>query len=270
MKKIILFLNIIIIVFAFAACQNRDFYSIDNQPPSPPSGLQVLNGDNVVDISWNYNHESDVAGYNVYYSYSYNGKYTLIGTTQNNYFADYDARNGNTYYYAVAAYDYNGNESELSYDDINATPRPEGFDATVFDYINFPNSGGFSFTSYSDVPYDDQSADFFFENYNGTFYIDVWKDSDIRDMGKTSDIYDIPYAPSDGWSTTKDAIAIPGHTYVIWTWDNHYAKIRVSSITNERMVFDWAFQTVQGNAMLKVKNVPAKRGPLDLSILKRK
>ena len=107
------------------------------------------------------------------------------------------------------------------------------------------------FTTYSTVPYDDQSTDFFFENYNGTYYLDVYKDSDIQDMGATNDIYDIPYAPDNGWSSTKDAIAKIGHTYVIWTWDNHYAKVRVRNITPDRIVFDWTFQLVQGNKELK-------------------
>ena len=38
----------------------------------------------------------------------------------------------------------------------------------------------------------------FFENYNGTFYLNVWDDSDIQDMGSTQDIWDISYAPN-GW-----------------------------------------------------------------------
>ena len=99
------------------------------------------------------------------------------------------------------------------------------------------------FALYSVVAYDSIDVDFFFENYQGTFYLDVWDDTDIQDMGPTNDIYDIPYAPTSGWSTTKDAVAIVGHTYVIWTWNNHYAKIRISNITNERVVFDWAYQT---------------------------
>ena len=32
---------------------------------------------------------------------------------------------------AVAAYDFNGNESELSYDVIYSTPRPEGFNQPI-------------------------------------------------------------------------------------------------------------------------------------------
>ena len=210
-----------------------------------------MNGDSRVDIYWNPNRESDVAGYNVYYSYSYSGKYTLIGSTRNDYFVDNGAVNGDTYYYAITAYDYNGNESDLSKDVVYSTPRPEGFNQAIYDYRNFPNSGGFSFFDYTIVPYNDQNCDFFFENYQGTFYLDVWDDSDIQDMGPTNDIYDIPYAPTGGWSSTKDAFAIVGHTYVIWTFDNHFAKVRIKNITADRVVFDWAFQLVQGETQLK-------------------
>ena len=252
MKKIILTIITLLLIVSFSACHINDpNYYVDNTPPAPPSGIYVLNGDNVVDISWNPNQERDVAGYNVYYAYSYNGKYTLIGSTANNYFTDDGANNGTTYYYAVAAYDYNGNESDLSYDVAYATPRPEGYNQSIFDYLNFPDNAGYSFTTYSTVPYDDQSTDFFFENYNGTYYLDVYKDSDIQDMGATNDIYDIPYAPDNGWSSTKDVIAKVGHSYVIWTWDNHYAKVRVKNITPDRIVFDWTFQLVQGNKELK-------------------
>jgi hypothetical protein len=264
MKNLFISVLLIFIAVFFTACEH-----IDNQPPSPPSGLNIINGDNQVYLSWNNSPSRDVAGYNVYYAYSYDGKYTLIGSTSNNYYIDYGAHNGNTYYYAVTAYDYNGNESELSYDNVSATPRPQGLNKEVFDYRNYPNLGGFSFSSYSVVPYNDSTSDFFYENYNGTFYIDVWSDTDIEDMGLTNDIYDIPYAPTSGWSSTHDVIAIPGHTYVIWTWDNYYAKIRVSSVTNSRMVFDWAFQTLQGNTQLKIKSFNAKRLPLVMSSFNR-
>jgi len=269
MKEKIFYTIAFLSIFLFAACSKHAIDQIDTTPPAPPTGLQVLNGDNRVDISWNPNTERDVAGYNVYYAYSYDGKYTLIGSTKNPYYTDSGAKDGVTYYYAVTAYDYNGNESDLSYENASATPRPEGFNATIFDYRNFPNTGGFSFTSYSAVPYDDSTVDFFFENYNGIYYLDVWKDTDIQDMGPTTDIYDIPYAPTTGWSTTKDAIAIVGHTYVIWAFDNRYAKIRVSNITSERIVFDWAFQTVVGNTQLKPKSTPSFRGHLDSKTLNR-
>ena len=265
MKKIIFYIIPFLTIFLFESCNKNDISRIDTQPPSAPTGLYVVNGDNRVDLSWNPNPERDVAGYNVYYSYSYDGKYTLIGSTQNTYYTDYDAKNATTYYYAVTAYDYDGNESDLSIDDVSATPRPEGFNENVFDYNQYPNQGGFSFVSYTIVPYDDQTADFYFEIYNGTPYIDVYGPTDIEDMGHTTDIYDIPYAPSSGWSPTHDAVAIPGHTYVIHTFDNFYGKIRVSSITSDRMIFDWAFQTVKGNTQLKISNVPNTRSKYNKS-----
>lgn len=235
-----------------------EFDEFDSRPPSEPANIRTITGDNRVDIIWDENYESDVAGYNVYYSYSYDGKYELIGSTEDNYFIDYDAKNGETYYYAVTAYDYNGNESDLSYDVVYDTPRPEGFNQAIFDFNISPNNSGYDFSNYLVVPYNGEDADFFFEIYNGTPYLDVWDDSDIQDIGATNDIWDVDVAPTSGWvqkdSTTdnfKYVEAIAGHTYVIWTWDNHFAKVRISNITNERIVFDWAYQLVEGNIELK-------------------
>jgi hypothetical protein len=273
MKKILLYSVTLLSVLLLSACDhrhNRDNYdNIDNTPPSPPVGLVVTNGDNSVDLSWNQNYEHDVEGYNVYSSYDYYGKYSLIGSTRNNYYTDYGARNGKTYYYAVTAYDYNGNESDLSKQNISATPRPQGLGESVTDYHYNPANSGYSFATYSVVPYTSQKVDFFYDNTNGTSYIDIYNDTYIQDAGPTTDIYDIPYAPTTGWTTATSAIAIPGHTYVIWTVDNNYAKIRITSVTNNKLVFDWAYQTVQGNTQLKISNVQAKRNALNRKPLSR-
>jgi hypothetical protein len=264
MKQLI---NLMIVVLSIILLQSCDIYDSNNVevdfiPPNPPTGITVLNGDNRVDIFWNENREPDLAGYNIYYSDAYDGRYWLIGSSAYNDFIDYDAVNGETYYYAVTAYDFNGNESDLSRDVIYASPRPEGFNQAIFDYRQFPNNSGYSFALYSVVSYDSVDVDFFFENYQGTFYLDVWDDTDIQDMGPTNDIYDIPFAPTSGWSLTKDALAKAGHTYVFWTWDNHFAKVRISSITNERMVFDWSYQLIEGNTQLKRSNLGEERNPL--------
>ena len=263
-----------IILFAFItllltqACELQDPFE-DFTPPGIPRGIVMLNGDERVDLYWRANTESDLAGYNIYVSDSYDGRYLNIGSSVTNSFIDFGAVNGETYYYAVTAYDYNGNESELSFDVIYATPRPEGFNQSVFDYLQFPNNSGYSFAEYSVVPYDDINTDFFFENFDGTFYLDVWDDTDIRDMGPTNDIYDIEYAPIDGWSSTKDAEAIEGHTYVIWTWDNHFAKIRIYAITDTRVVFDWAYQLVEGEPLLKNSRESETRDPLSRKITRK-
>jgi hypothetical protein len=263
MKKLIYYPFLLLTSFVLYSCGvNDSFVVIDHTPPAPPTGITVINGDNRVDLAWNNNYEGDLAGYNVYYSDSYNGKYTLIGSTSENYFVDYDAVNGVTTYYAVTAYDYNGNESELSYDVIYATPRPEGFDQSIFDFRHYPDLAGYTFNDYSVVPYDDQSTDFFFGIYGSIDSLMVWNDTDIQDMGPTQDIWDIAFAPASGWRASKSAVAVPGHTYVIWTWDNHYAKVRISSISSNRIVFDWSFQLVEGNRQLKPRKSPSERKEL--------
>lgn len=268
MKKLFYILCAIIIAAAFTGCQIENTVEYDHTPPAPPTGIYTVTGDNRVDISWRPNTERDVAGYNVYYSDSYDGKYTLIGSTESDYFIDYGAENGITCYYAVTAYDYDGNESELSEDVAYDTPRPEGFNQSMNNSVIFPGTSGYDFSHYTVRPWDDDNTDMFFEKYQGIFYLSVWKDSDIQDMGPTRDIYDITEAPESGWAESKSTEAIIGHTYVIWTWDNHFAKVRVNNITNERVVFDWAYQTSQsqlGHRELKVGGGRPQRGSLDRS-----
>lgn len=262
-NKILLALLMLAGIFLTACDEFDDYY--DDDPPSVPRNVYTVTGDNRVDIFWDASYDDDVAGYNIFRNYSATGDFRLIGSTSDTYFVDYSANNGVTYYYAIEAYDYNGNVSDLSYDIVYDTPRPEGFNQAVFDYNRAPNNAGYSFKNYLVVPYDSDAADFFFENYNGTYYINVWDDSDLQDMGRTNDIWEISYAPVDGWVPLKEGEnvkyteAIVGHTYVVWTWDNHFAKIRVKSISGDRMVFDWAYQLVEGNPELKIKQPNGER-----------
>lgn len=254
MKKLSIFAILILTTLILSSCDVNDTDYYDYTPPSPPTGIQVLNGDNRVDIFWNRNRESDVAGYNVYYNYTYEGKYTLIGSTSGTQFADIEAVNGNKYYYAVAAYDFNGNESELSYDVIYSTPRPEGFNQPIYDAQRFPDYAGYSFQNYSVVSFNDNAADFYFDIYEGVPYLNLWEvpaPTYIQDMGLTNDIYDIPYAPPSGWVFQDYIRAYVGHTYVIRTIENQFAKIRIKQINSDGIEFDWAFQTVPGEPQLK-------------------
>jgi hypothetical protein len=232
----------------------------DSVPPSAPTGLRTATGDNFIELFWSSNPENDVAGYNVFVSSSYNGRYELIGSTREPYYLDDGARNGGTYYYAVTAFDEDGNESDLSRDAAYDIPRPEGRDVVLSDFRRAPAGAGFDLSSYSVVPYDDKEVDMYFENYGGTLYMDVPTDTDIKDMGATSSILDISTAPASGWSATHDARMIPGHTYVVWTHDDHYAKFRVTNVSPTRVVFDWAYQLVPSNPMLK--RAPASKRDL--------
>ncbi len=250
------YLQILFLLGFLVGCGNS-VEPIDNTPPAPPTNVQVTAYDNEVDISWNRSLAGDFSHYNVYVNNSYQGDYLRIASVQNNFYADLDVNNGTTYYYAVTAVDVHGNESELSYDLAYAIPRPEGFNEIVFDYRNYPDASGYSFANQTVVPYSSQDADFFFENYQGTFYIDVWADTDLQDVGATASIYDVTVAPTTGWvplaqgENIKYSEAIVGHTYIIWTVDNHFAKIRITNITAQRLQFDWAYQLIEGETHLK-------------------
>ncbi len=253
-------IGLVMLVLMVAGCKEA-FLEPDLIAPSSPRGLATTTGDNQIEISWLPNPEPDVAGYNVYASSSYNGKYTLIGSTKETLFIDRGISNGVTYYYAVSAYDFAGNESPFSQDVAYDTPRPEGYDVGLKDYRAYPDYAGYDFSTYSVVAYDDHLADMYFENFNGTLYLNVWQDSDIQDVGYTTSLYDVGDAPTSGWSPSKDARLITGHTYIIRTWDNHYAKVRVTSLSANGMYFDWAYQLQSNNTRLK-QIIPSQRGTL--------
>ncbi len=251
MKNILTISSITIaLMLTFAACQ-IEILAPDIIPPSTPTHVGTIRGDNFIEITWYSSPERDVAGYNIYVSSSLNGTYRYIAHTGRTSYIDYGARNGTTYYYAVSAYDDAGNESRLSRDIAYDTPRPEGINVPLADYRTQPTLAGYDFSTYSIGDYNDAYTDFYYEYYQGNFYLNVWTDSDIQDMGYTSSLYEINEAPTGGWSPTGDARVYPGHTYVISTWDNHYAKIRVISVSANRIVFDWAYQLQAGNPEFK-------------------
>ncbi len=260
MKKLATILTIAIaFMLTLTACKIEVLVP-DLTPPSPPSHIGTIRGDSFIEISWYSSPDRDVMGYNVYVSSSYDGDYRYIGTTHRLSYIDNGARNGTTYYYAVTAYDDANNESRLSKDLAYDTPRPEGMNVLLSDYRTQPTKAGYDFSTYSIGNYNDEYTDFYFEYYQGDFYLNVWTDSDIQDMGYTSSLYQINEAPAGGWSPTKDARVITGHTYVIWTWDNHFAKIRINSVSPSRIVFDWAYQLQTGNP--EFKQTAKERAPI--------
>jgi hypothetical protein len=244
-------------LFFGSGCRHL-FHEPDFEAPSAPTGLRTATGDNFIELFWNSSREPDVAGYNVYVSSSYNGRYTLIGSTYDTYYVDDGAANGSIYYYAVSAYDYDGNEGDLSTDVAYDIPRPEGYDVTLMSASYSASQSGYDFSRYSVVPANDQYADMVYNGSNGSMGMSVSTDTDIQDMGPTRSILDIGQAPASGWSNTHSVELVAGHTYVVWTWDDHYAKFRVSALSQNRVVFDWAYQLIPANRLMK-RSVPAVR-----------
>jgi hypothetical protein len=250
----------------FTGCDEcDDCYIIaeDDTPPAAPRGLYSITGDDEVWLYWYHNTEEDFDFYVVYRSTeALAGPYYEIATTTSNAYIDRNVVNGNTYFYAITAVDEIGYESDLSYEDVFDTPRPEGYGVRVYDYYQNPGSSAFDFDIHSVTHGDDTEADIWFDyiiyvdQFNNPvdsiFYINVMDDmTDLQDFGYTESLDDVTWAPSEGWSKLGYSEIIPGHTYIVWTWDDHFAKLRVTDISHSGgwVRFDWAYQPSDDDLM---------------------
>lgn len=257
LKKIILFIIAITLVGNYGCVD--EFVEVDSEAPAVPRGVSSITGDQKVTITWYPNHEGDLSGYNIYRSANENTGYYLIATRNQPMHIDFDVVNGQTYFYAVTAFDHNGNESELSYDLVYDTPRPEGYNVRLFSFRQFPDIAGYDFSEFTVQHYSANTTDIYFEYHpesNG-FYINAFsEDTDIQDYGFTESMDDVSYAPEFGWSQLGYVEAIAGHTYIIWTHDNHFAKIRIIDLNQDLVEIDWAYQVDPGNRELKANIEP--------------
>lgn len=245
-----------IAVIVFAGCKTSN--EVDRTAPAVPQGVRALSLDNAVQLDWYPSQDLDLDGYRVWMSRSLTGRYTQVATVHTNQFVDHGVVNGNTYYYAVSSFDLAGNESELSTEAVSATPRPEGLGVQIDDVVLFPNLSGYDFSTETVGPYNDGYTDVYFQHSSAanTNMLLVPLDTDIQDMGYTGTLDDITIAPTAGWSPTGSAEAIIGHTYVVWTHDDHYAKMRLTEVSSTQVRFDWAYQPAASNTQLKVNRPP--------------
>ena len=255
MMKIEKFFYFLVIlgILTFAGCC---YEGCDEEPPAVPRGLRSVTGDGEILLTWYDNTEPDLAGYRIYRSTTPGGSYYLIGETNLDYFLDFGLINGQTYYYAISAFDVNSNESDFSYELIYDTPRPEGYNEKIFDYLEYPDYAGWNFSEYSVVHYDEPGCDFYYgyDNLESAYYFFVGNsDGLIQDFGYTESLDEITYAPDQGWSSTGKVEVILGHTYVFWTWDNHFAKFRITGFGPNYVIFDWAYQIDPGNPELVIR-----------------
>lgn len=226
-----------------------------NLPPHRVDGVYSVTGDQEVTIYWRPNQEDDISYYTVYRNNQPTGTFTLIGTTAGTQFVDQDVANGATYYYAVAAVDFSGLESaELSYENVFDTPRPEGFDAVLTNANIDDAASGWDFSAFANRASIDARTDIYYVAANGSFLVYVPLDTRIQDTGYVA-LRDVDFAPPAGWSTDGIVEAIVGHSYIVLTRDNHYAKFEVTSRGSNGMTMDWAYQVDTGNPEL-VKPVP--------------
>ncbi len=241
-------------------CEKDNSIVIVDEVPSAPQGVYSITGDNAVYVYWNGPYERDIDSFRVYRSLSATTGYTFIdavaAVSNPNLdliiyeFIDNTAVNGQTYYYAVASVDGAGHVSELSAEPVFDTPRPEG-NAVVFDEAIEPSLAGYDLSARVNVSSGSSAADIYIDRALGIFYINVADaQTDLQDVGYTASFEEVGFAPSTGWSENGWAEIIAGHTYIIWTRDLNYAKMRVTSINSNSVSFRWAYQTDPDNPEL--------------------
>jgi hypothetical protein len=204
-------------------------------------------------LFWDANDERDLKEYRVYRKEEGDTYYERIATVKVNEYVDWGVRNGHTYLYTVTARDRDGNESDFS-ETAYDTPRPEGYSQIIHDYHRYPGLSGYDLSKFEVTRYDDSDADIYldYDDYYEVYFLCVTDDAtDIQDFGYTDELDDVNYSPSEGWSSIGWVEIILGHSYIIWTRDDHYAKLRVEGFTySYGIVFDWAYQVDEGNQEL--------------------
>ncbi len=270
-----LFSLAIMLLFQGCTFQSDNCSIIDDSAPAAPRGVYSTSGDGEVLIKWYPNQEKDLDGYVIYRGSSSNGEYIEMGVVGSRVtsYVDDDVRNGNTYYYAVSAYDYDGNESELSPEIVEDTPRPDGRGVKLRDYIMTPELCGFDFAEpeRGSQMYNWEKPNLY-SNIDIYFGVDtevsvpyIYSDNDtlIQDLGYTDSMNDVDVSPTRGF-TTLFVEAIIGHTYAFLTPDGHYAKVRITDlyidwigndIREAWIVFDWAYQLQIDNPDLAPKKL---------------
>jgi hypothetical protein len=237
-----------------AGCEDDDPVVAADFPPFPPDGVFSVTGDELVTIYWNANQESDLAGYRVWRgNEDLTGPYDVIATVSadQTFYDDFDVNNGETWFYAVTAFDNNDHESELSLEDVFDTPRPAGNDLVLVELGQVQGTqAGYDFSSLSNQPQDADlgTTDIYFENQAGVNYV-VCADPgvDIQDYGLIGlDGADYAPDPSEGgWAPSKKAEAIVGHSYFVRILNGghyNYAKFYVDSASSSTLTLDWAYQ----------------------------
>jgi hypothetical protein len=206
----------------------------DNSAPAAPRGVYSISGDAKVEIKWYPNQEKDLNGYVIYKSTKKSGDYKEIDTVgaKVSSYIDEDVRNGNTYYYAISAIDSDGNESDLSPEIVEDTPRPEGGGVKLRDYVLDPDLSGLDFSDadLGAIAFDRKNTDIYFGVDTAVSVPYIYSDTDVKiqDLGYTDSMDEVDVSPVKGF-TTLFVEAIVGHTYAFLTTDGNYAKIRIIS-----------------------------------------
>lgn len=251
------------VLLTLSGCDNDDV--ILDPAPGAPQQVFSVTGNGVVTVYWNSPYESDIKEFVVLRSFEESDNYKEIVRikAESNpnldlvqyFYDDATVSNGITYFYAVMTVDFAKQQSGLSAETVWDTPRPQGI-MTLMAVESDSSPAGFNFKN--QIITDTSLADIFLTTSGDVPFLNVRYDTtgpvtDIQDMGFQDDFDFISISPDSGWSAFDYVEIIEGHIYVIWIFDNHFAKLRVRSASSTSAIFEWAYQEDEGNLQLKPK-----------------
>ena len=238
-----------------------DLVEADTEPPAIPRGVRSITGDDQVTIEWFPNGEADLAGYKIWRDDDGDENFELLGEVSLDSasdvdrfsFVDEEVLNGRTYSYAISAVDYEGNESELSPEQVFDTPRPSGNNITLNDFSVIPGRSGFDFSepARGAIAWDSPTTDvyFGFDTVVNVPYLYSDNFTEMQDLGYHDYFDEVDVSPVQGF-TTEFVELIGGHVYALLTPDGHFAKTHVILVSDAAITFDWAYQVDPGNPQL--------------------
>ena len=227
----------------------------DTEPPAAPRGVRSITGDGQVIVEWFPNGEADLAGYTIWRDEDGDEEFDLLAevSADSSSFVDEEVINGRTYSYAISAVDYDGNESELSPEQVLDTPRPSGNNIILNDFNLTPDRSGFDFSQPArgaitwSLPVTD--VYFGFDTVVNVPYLYSDNLTEMQDMGYHEYFDEVDVSPVRGF-TTEFVELIEGHVYTLLTPDGHFAKIHIIAVSDAAITFDWAYQIDPGNPQL--------------------
>jgi hypothetical protein len=242
---------------ALLACNDGDdgFFG---DAPDAPRNLISFTGDEEVILVWDAV-AGDVESYNVYALIVETGDFEVIGITTSSAFLDNDVVNGETYRYRVTAVDFDGDESDFSEETFD-TPRPDEFNVLLASVQTDAANAGFDLTTGQVVSATSSAATFRFEEAGGVPRIQPMNGAEVQNVGFVDLLGEVNFAPESGYFP-EPMQAFVGDAYVFRIpqgGSRFFGVVRISHVAPGVLVFDWAFQTDEGNRELLRRLAPPR------------
>lgn len=248
--------------------------------PQEPQDVHSVTGDGSVTVYWSRPSAADLAGFAVFISQDDATYYLVseVGASRRHFTLEgdviparvpFDFVNGNTYFLGVTAFDWAGNESELTASSTTFdTPRPSGRGLVLYDIAGARASeSGYDFSrspyGYA-MPGNDLFADVYLAFEAGrpvlrTAHPEV---VEIQDMGALAfDDDAVGWLSDADWNPVASTELRLAHVYVLKIYEEtrpgntiepfNVAKIQVVGHGADWVSLDWAYQIAPNNPELK-------------------